>query len=221
MLSKHPFDVSLQHPFRRVLSPKRIAHLFDCVCRRAPTAETVGVSIAGRLGCRIERQQVQRLHGPVAHGRDAQGASVTICFRDVDPSHRLRLCSPCGARCRPPATYRPEYSMFAGRSPGVLRPWFSVTRLTASAFALMERVRSLCRRLTLRHSPCLCCFRDSCLQPPDHLMRVLPRYVVPVRPVWWRQHRNCLRPYQTSVEMERAMGIEPTLSAYGNQKLYH
>jgi hypothetical protein len=42
--------------------------------------------------------------------------------------------------------------------PGVLRPWFSVTRLTASAFALMERVRSFCKRLALRQSPAFAAF---------------------------------------------------------------
>ncbi len=177
-----PFDVSLQHPFRRMLSTQCIAHLFDCICRRAPTAETVGVSVAGRLGCRIERQQVQRLHGPVAHGRDAQGASVTICFRDVDPSHRLRLVAlvvqgadrlPLIVRSTPCLPVDPR-----GLATLVLGDPFDRQRFRTDG-AGEESLQAI----DVAPLACLCCFRDSCLQPPDHLMRVLPRYVVPVRPV--------------------------------------
>lgn len=45
------------------------------------------------------------------------------------------------------------FSDVAPSTPGVLRPVFSVTRLTASALAENERVNMRCKALTLRH----CC----------------------------------------------------------------
>ena len=38
-------------------------------------------------------------------------------------------------------------------TPAVFLPWFSVTRLTASAFALNERVSIRCKAFTLRQLP--------------------------------------------------------------------
>lgn len=47
-------------------------------------------------------------------------------------------------------------------TPGVRFPWFSVTRFTASAFALNERVSHRCRDFTLRQSPSDVAFAKRC-----------------------------------------------------------
>lgn len=46
----------------------------------------------------------------------------------------------------------------ARSTPGVRRPWFSVTRRTAVALAAVERTSSFCRRVTLRHCLSLAAF---------------------------------------------------------------
>jgi hypothetical protein len=56
---------------------------------------------------------------------------------------------------------------------------------------------------------CHCCFRDSCLRPPDHLIRVLPRHAVPAVPLQ-EATSQLLASGSTCVDVERAKGIEPS-----------
>ena len=88
---KASFDVSLHYPLRRASHAQSFEALLNSVMARPFLPETEGVVVGGRFGDRFKRQQIQRLHGSVLHRRNTEWTSLTVCFRDIDPSQRLGL----------------------------------------------------------------------------------------------------------------------------------
>jgi hypothetical protein len=64
--------------------------LSDRIRSGALAAEAVRVPIAGYFGHRIKRQEMQRLHRPIAHRGNAQRALPAARFRNVDPTQGQR-----------------------------------------------------------------------------------------------------------------------------------
>ena len=52
----------------------------------ATLADAVGVWVGPRLGYGYEGQRVERLHGAVVHGGNAQGAEFAVLLEDVYPA---------------------------------------------------------------------------------------------------------------------------------------
>ena len=97
--------------------------------------------------------------------------------------------------------------------PGVLRPRFSVTRLTASALALLERVMSRCKRLTLRQSFAFAAFAILACSLPT--VRCASGHDIPCQCVQLVEATSRVHAsISTSVEMERVKGIEPSSHAW-------
>ena len=64
-------------------APTRYEALFDGVRRRPFRPEAVRVRVSRSFCNRVQRQKPQRLHGPITHARNAQGALLAIALRDV------------------------------------------------------------------------------------------------------------------------------------------
>src|SRR5574343_1819324 len=52
---KTTFDISFQHPFWGSFPAQYVSHLFDSVCRRALTSESVGMMVASCFSDRLQR----------------------------------------------------------------------------------------------------------------------------------------------------------------------
>ena len=65
------------------------AYLPQRLVGRAPGAKPVRAIQEVRVENRLQDQQGGGLHDPIAQGRDAQGALLPICLRDVDAPYRL------------------------------------------------------------------------------------------------------------------------------------
>src|SRR5208282_4212405 len=75
-MSKHPsmidmvkaaFDVSFKNPLRSIASCQYIEALFDSICRRAASSETVRVMIRIGFSDGFQSHEMQSLHGPIFH----------------------------------------------------------------------------------------------------------------------------------------------------------
>ena len=64
-------------------------------------------------------------------------------------------------------------------TPGVVLPWFSVTRLTARALPLNEWVSLVLQGLHLTPSAFLCCLDDTRLEPTHIAVSCRPVHLVP------------------------------------------
>jgi len=64
------FDVAFEHP-ARVFVAERSETLFNRVCTTSPQPEAVGILIRSGFRDRIERQQLQGLHGSIPHRWDS------------------------------------------------------------------------------------------------------------------------------------------------------
>ena len=64
------FDVAFEHP-ARVFVAERVETLFNRVRTTSPLPEAVGILIRSRLSDRVERQQIQGLHGSIPHRWDS------------------------------------------------------------------------------------------------------------------------------------------------------
>ncbi|MCY1368907.1 hypothetical protein D9M69_559190 [compost metagenome] len=74
--------VRLQNPMSRGLlgqADEQLTHRIRC---RAFNTEAVAIRIARRFRDGRQSQQMKRRHGPVGHGRDAQGAFLSIRLGD-------------------------------------------------------------------------------------------------------------------------------------------
>jgi site-specific DNA recombinase len=83
-------DVPFQYP-RGVLPHERLEALLHRVRARSPRPEPVGVLVPGRLGYRVEGEQVEGLHRPVPDRRYPEGTAPAVRLRDVHPPQGTRL----------------------------------------------------------------------------------------------------------------------------------
>src|SRR6266850_5506497 len=79
-------DISFQHPLRAGLLRQTSEALFQSIGTTAAFAKTIGVSVSQSLGYGCECQRVERLHGPVVHGGNAQGSEFAVGLGDVMPA---------------------------------------------------------------------------------------------------------------------------------------
>jgi hypothetical protein len=63
-------DVAFEHP-ARVFVTERSETLFNRIRTTSPLPEAVGIQIRSRLRDRVERQQIQGLHGSIPHRWDS------------------------------------------------------------------------------------------------------------------------------------------------------
>ncbi|MPM31289.1 hypothetical protein SDC9_77844 [bioreactor metagenome] len=82
---KATFDIRLQHPRGRGLLGCTDEYLRHGICRRTMPPKAVAVWIARGFCNRLHTEEVQCLHGPVKHGRNAQWAFFPVRLGDVDP----------------------------------------------------------------------------------------------------------------------------------------
>lgn len=61
-------NVSFQHPLCRRFPTQYQAALFYRIRRAALGPESLRIRVSGRFGNRVERQQVEHLHGSILHG---------------------------------------------------------------------------------------------------------------------------------------------------------
>src|SRR5271166_1954490 len=124
---------------------------------------------------------MQRLHRPVAHGGDAQRAFSTAGFGDVYPTQWPWLIA--------------LIAKDLDRLPFVVRsiPALAVNSRSLSTTVLRHSANCQCFRaggpseksLQGAHFPplaCLCCFRNTCLEPRNDLVSAGPRNLVPALP---------------------------------------
>src|SRR5207245_3923579 len=76
-------DVALQNPLGADSSGQYVKTALQSIGTAAAFAKTIGVSIGQSLGYGCERQRVERLHGSVVHGGNAQGSQFAIGLGDV------------------------------------------------------------------------------------------------------------------------------------------
>ncbi len=69
---KARFDIALENPGHAVVLAQDLVTLIQCARTAAATAKAVGVGIGSRFLDGIETKQVERLHGPIGQGWDAQ-----------------------------------------------------------------------------------------------------------------------------------------------------
>ena len=82
-------DVALQNPpWRRSLDEHDVSVL-ESIGTPAALAEAVGVRVGPSLGYGCQGQRVERLHGAVVQGGNAQGAKFAVFLRDIDAAQGL------------------------------------------------------------------------------------------------------------------------------------
>src|SRR5829696_6416805 len=80
------FYIALQHPDRRVAFGQRNKALANGVGAGAALPEPIGVAVGDRLRDGRQCQRMQRLHGSVLHGGNAQWAQLAVLLRNVEPA---------------------------------------------------------------------------------------------------------------------------------------
>ena len=87
--SKHDLMSPSKTHRRRALAGQDDVALHHRIGGGSFLPEPVGVRVGGRLGDGVQGEQVEGLHGPVPHRRDAEGAHLAVALRDVHPTQRL------------------------------------------------------------------------------------------------------------------------------------
>src|SRR5437899_9612119 len=85
---KASFDVSFQDPWGAGFLCQAGEALFQSIGTPAAFAKPVGGCVSQSLGYGRERQRVERLHGPVVHGGNAQRTEFAVAFGNVVPAQR-------------------------------------------------------------------------------------------------------------------------------------
>ena len=135
-------NITLEDPWRRPPWEPRREALGAWLGWRALRPEAVGVRIACRFGDGLQGQQIERLHRPVVHRRDARELFASSCHAAWGCKTRRSGGVPDSPAVWS-ASHRRRFSWRAcprppGLPPPVRLPWFSVTRRTAGTLALYE-----------------------------------------------------------------------------------
>src|SRR3974377_688840 len=76
-------NIAFEHPDRRVAFGQRTKALTNGVSAGPAFPKPVGVTVPDRLRNGFESQRVERLHGAVPQGGNAQGPQLAVLFRNV------------------------------------------------------------------------------------------------------------------------------------------
>src|SRR5712664_3726463 len=79
-------DVSFQHPESAGFLSQAGEALLQSIGAATAFAKAIGVSVSQSLRDGGERKRVERLHGPVVQGGDAQGTQFAVGLGDVVPA---------------------------------------------------------------------------------------------------------------------------------------
>src|SRR5205823_6060029 len=86
-------DVSFQYPLGGNQPGEDIAALFQGIGTPAAFAKAIGVSVCQSFNYGSECQRVERLHGAVVQGGNAQGTQFAVGLGDVVSAQRFRFVS--------------------------------------------------------------------------------------------------------------------------------
>lgn len=142
--------------------------MFQGIGTTAAFAEPIGVSVRQSFSYGCERQRVERLHGAVVHGGDAQGTEFSVWLGDVMPAQGPGSVS---------VTFEVDYSLdflpvsspyyviYTGRFCAPIRRYPMHGQQLGRARVSQEPLQ----RLRFAVPACLCCLGNTCLQPSNRL----------------------------------------------------
>jgi Recombinase/Recombinase zinc beta ribbon domain len=172
-------DIPFEQVGRRPGSTQHPEALVDGVRGAPPDAKPIRVAVGAHLGEGVQGKQIDRLHGPIAHGDDAQGAPFPVPLGDVDPAGRERPIAVLPQALRGGHLLvwsRPNLPVHAGGAFAMVlrhpphgqdfgRERVGEQVLQSAHLAPLARLRGL---------------HDACLQPTHHLLRPWPVNAAPV-----------------------------------------
>src|ERR1700730_15349905 len=179
---KARFDIAFENPGRAVVLAQDLVTLIQCVCTGAATAKAVGVGIGSRFLDRIETKQVERLHGTVGQGWDAQRTKLgwVVAFRNVDAPEWLRLVT-VSAKLAESRCFQlravPDFAVHTGGGCTLIGGHAHDGR-GAATVRVGEQINQ-CMDFT--PSALLSCLHDTRLEPTDIAPDLAPVDGVPVR----------------------------------------
>ena len=216
---KAGLDVAFEHPDGGRLHAQRFVALLERVRRRPPSTEAVGVYVPRGFRDRIEGEQVEGLHRPVIHCRDAERSQLAVALLDVDASKRQGTIPPlfqrgCGLHLTPRRV--PQNAVHTrGSFAGVFGHPPHSERLAA------ERVgQEALQGFHLAPPPSLRRLHDTRLEPPHDLVDRTPIDVVPADCVagdcagWRRCCRHSLCPLWWFAMLSRDFRPSGSLPAF-------
>src|SRR5437762_12852943 len=89
-LIKASFDIPFENPLGTVPMAQHRMGLCQGVSTAALPPKAIGMAVGQGFRDGIETEQVQCLHGPVAHRGNSETASLAVTFGNVHPAERLR-----------------------------------------------------------------------------------------------------------------------------------
>jgi hypothetical protein len=86
---KASFDVPFEDPFGAVTIAQEEMTLLQGIGTAAFQSKAIGMAVGQGFRDGVESEQVECLHGPVAHRGDPE-AAIAVALGDVHPAERLR-----------------------------------------------------------------------------------------------------------------------------------
>jgi len=161
-------DVSFQHLGGAVLVGEHLKALLQSIGTAEAFAKAIGVSVGQSLRYGGEGERIERLHGPVVQGGDAQGAQFAVGLGDVNAAQgpgSVSVTFEVEGRLKFLSIGSPSYIIYTGRVSAPVRrdpmhgPEFGRARVSQDPL----------QGLRLAVLSCLCCLGNTHLQPPNLL----------------------------------------------------